>query len=182
MKNNQTKMLTEAAISVALAQILSYIKLFRYPLGGSITLVSMLPLIIYSIRWGRQAGTLVSMVYGLVHMLLGGYVISPIQGILDYVLCHGAMGISGIPMGDRKKKSSYVLPIILAYVVSALFNVISGQVFFYDMGVAEGAGFHNFLAYNFALNFGIKASDCAILLVVFLLTFDRMKTLYQRQN
>ena len=45
MKNTKTKMLCEAAIFIAMAEILSLIKLYEFPNGGSVTL-EMLPSII----------------------------------------------------------------------------------------------------------------------------------------
>ena len=43
--------LCEGAIFIALAQVLSYLKLFELPQGGSIT-IEMLPIFLYCARWG----------------------------------------------------------------------------------------------------------------------------------
>ena len=51
MKNKKTKMLCEAAIFIAMAEILSLIKLYEFPNGGSITL-EMLPIILFAARYG----------------------------------------------------------------------------------------------------------------------------------
>ena len=70
MENNRLTLrcLTEGAIFVALAQVLSYLKLFELPQGGSIV-VAMLPIFIYCARWGFGPGMLASFVYSL----LGAY-------------------------------------------------------------------------------------------------------------
>lgn len=57
MKNNKTRTLCEAAIFIAMAEILSFIKLYEFPNGGSVTL-EMLPIILFAVRygcgWGRR--------------------------------------------------------------------------------------------------------------------------------
>ena len=63
--------LTEGAIFVALAQILSMLKLFELPQGGSISL-AMLPIFIYCARWGFGPGVLASFLFGTLHFLLSG--------------------------------------------------------------------------------------------------------------
>ena len=49
MKNNKTRTLCEAAIFIAMAEILSFIKLYEFPNGGSVTL-EMLPIILFAVR------------------------------------------------------------------------------------------------------------------------------------
>ena len=45
------RMLCEGALMVALAQILSYLKLAEAPNGGSITF-AMFPILFFAVRWG----------------------------------------------------------------------------------------------------------------------------------
>ena len=51
--------LCEGAVMVALAQVLSYLKLFELPQGGSIT-IGMFPIFFYCVRWGFGPGMLAS--------------------------------------------------------------------------------------------------------------------------
>ena len=51
----QIRMLCEAAIMIALAQVLSYIKLMELPNGGSLT-PAMFPIILFAVRWGLGPG------------------------------------------------------------------------------------------------------------------------------
>ena len=51
----RTRMLCEGAIMVALAQVLSYVKLAEAPNGGSIT-PAMLPILLFAVRWGLRPG------------------------------------------------------------------------------------------------------------------------------
>ena len=72
MKN--TKILVEGAIMLALATVLSFIRIIHLPWGGSVTLLSMLPLALFSIRRGLKAGFVVSFLFSAIQFG---------QGVLD---------------------------------------------------------------------------------------------------
>ena len=57
-KNKLALRLTESAIMIAAATILSMFKLVELPYGGSITLASMLPIVIIAYRYGTAWGIL----------------------------------------------------------------------------------------------------------------------------
>ena len=61
--------LCEGAIFIALAQVLSYLKLFELPQGGSIT-IEMLPIFLYCARWGFGPGMLASFAYSILQAVL----------------------------------------------------------------------------------------------------------------
>ena len=65
MKNNKTRTLCEAAIFIAMAEILSFIKLYEFPNGGSVTL-EMLPIILFAVRYGCGWGAGAGFVFGTV--------------------------------------------------------------------------------------------------------------------
>lgn len=182
MNNKNTRMIVEGGICIALSTVLSFIVLFRMPLGGKVTLAARLALIIYSIRWGYKKGILAWAVYGLIQIALGGYVIHPLQGFLDYVVSYALMGFAGIRIGKNFSKFSFVPSIIIAYLLSGAANVLSGMVYFYDMTTAMENGFNSFLAYNLSYNYSFLFLDCLILLVIFILSFDKIKNLYQVQS
>ena len=64
MKHKQLRALCEGAIMVALATALSYLKLLELPQGGSVC-IGMLPIFLYSARWGVGPAFLTSFAYGL---------------------------------------------------------------------------------------------------------------------
>lgn len=181
MEKKNIRFIVEAGVSIALSFILSLIPLFRMPLGGSVTLVSRLPIIILAIRWGYKRGILVGAIFGFLNMSFGGYVIHPIQGILDYILSFAAIGLAGISFGKKDNKMSYLPSIILSYIVSGAMNVISAFFYFYDMTLANKAGFDTFLPYALAYNYSFLAADCLILIIIYLIIYDRLKSLFVRQ-
>ena len=58
-----TKKLVTSAVMLALASVLSTIKIFQMPLGGSITLLSMLPVVLLSIKYGKKWGVFLAFAY-----------------------------------------------------------------------------------------------------------------------
>lgn len=52
----KTHALVESAIMIALATVLSYVKVWEMPWGGAITLCSMLPIILVSVKYGTKWG------------------------------------------------------------------------------------------------------------------------------
>ncbi|MBR5345500.1 MAG: energy-coupled thiamine transporter ThiT [Clostridia bacterium] len=99
----RTRFLAEGAIMLAVATVLSWIKI-DLPLGGGITLVSMLPIIIISHRWGWKKGLLVAFLHSAVQLLFGldnvGYATSFGMALgvifLDYIVPYTALGFSAL--------------------------------------------------------------------------------------
>lgn len=97
----QTRMLCEAAIFVAIAEILGYLKLFHMPQGGSVSLM-MLPILIFAFRWGWKHGLLAGLVLGIVDFMLGGGFAIGWQSILgDYVIACTLIGLAGVFAGKK---------------------------------------------------------------------------------
>ncbi len=79
---------------LALSVGLSYVRLFRMPTGGSVTL-AMVPLVIIGLRWGVRAGFTTGAGLGLLRLTLDAYVIHWAQFILDYPLAFALVGAVG---------------------------------------------------------------------------------------
>ena len=74
MKNKthlHIRALCEGAILVALAFVLSFIKLYTLPNGGSLT-PAMFPLLLFALRWGLSRGLAAGFVFGLLQLLFDG--------------------------------------------------------------------------------------------------------------
>ena len=90
------RMLTEGAVLVAAAQILSMIKLWRMPWGGSVVL-AMVPLVLYAVRWGLKEGLMAGFVFGVLQFTLdGGFSIGWQSIVGDYLLAYVAVGLAGL--------------------------------------------------------------------------------------
>lgn len=150
-KRNNVLMLVEAGIMIALAYILNeYLKIYKMPQGGSVTLGSMLPIIVFSIRWGAKNGIIVGLAFGILDMLTG-YMYSVPQVMLDYILAFSLMGLSGLPLGKNKGNIlTYIPSIVLAFVLRYFSHVLSGMLFF-NVDFAGSAKYNSFLLPDFVI-------------------------------
>ena len=98
---SKTRILVECALMIAIGTVLSNIKFFTLPNGGSVTLLSMLPFVLVSFRHGVKWGLFTGFVNSLLQMLLGFYAppapgLLPLVGmiLLDYVLAFTLLGLA----------------------------------------------------------------------------------------
>lgn len=170
--------ISTGGICLALAFVLSQLKLFEMPMGGSVTPASSLPIIVYGVAFGPVWGFVISFIFSLLQ-LIGGYLYTPFQVILDYTIGYTALGLVGfaaLKTADRSKlhgalnrfRGASLLKIlaftVIAYVVRCLSSVASGVIFFADY--AEGAGYNSALTYSLVYNGSFLLADLAILAVV----------------
>ncbi|WP_458861989.1 energy-coupled thiamine transporter ThiT [Acidaminobacterium chupaoyuni] len=99
--HNTTKRLTESAIMVALATVLSMVQIVKLQNGGSVTAASMVPIIFIALRNGTSWGLLTSVVYAGMQMLIGFYppptpnfISFAAVVMLDYVIAFGGLGLA----------------------------------------------------------------------------------------
>jgi thiamine transporter len=120
------RVLTEAALAVALAFVLGLIKVWKMPLGGSISL-EMVPLILLALRQGPWVGILAGAAYGLLDLAIEPFVFHPVQVFLDYPLAFGVLGLAGLFEPTVK---GAILGTIVAVLARFLCHFVSGVVFF----------------------------------------------------
>ncbi len=126
--------MTESAVMIALATILSLLKVVELPYGGSITFVSMLPIIIIAYRYGFGWGVLSGAVYGLIQMLFGlnnlSYATSFWAAIaiifLDYLFAFSTSALAGLFRNVRSAQAGLGYGALLACFARYVFHVISG--------------------------------------------------------
>ena len=159
--SQKTKILVEGAAMVALATVLSFIRVFKLPWGGSITLLSMLPIVLFSIRRGVKSGLVVSFVYALVQFFQGvldglfGWGLTPGMLIacilLDYVLAFFVLGLAGL---FRKKSIvGWIGGIALAVGLRFVCHFLSGVVIWGSFGeLWSGFSTDNTWLYSFLYN------------------------------
>ncbi len=99
--HNRTRMICEGGLLVAAAQVLSMVKLWEMPWGGSVTL-AMIPVIIFCVRWGLFPGLLIGLVLGVLQFMFdGGFAIGWQSIIGDYLLAFTVLGLAGVMHGKR---------------------------------------------------------------------------------
>ena len=90
-----TKALVYGGLCISVAFVLSYVRLYRWPQGGSITLASMLPMFVYAYIFGPAAGISAGAAYGLLQLIQDPYIVHPVQVLLDYIIAFAALGLAG---------------------------------------------------------------------------------------
>ena len=161
MKTTKTKILVEAAIMIALATVLCYIRIIKLPWGGSVTLLSMLPIIIFSIRHGVKQGMFASFVFSLIQFGQGvldglfAWGLTPAMLIacilLDYIGAYSVIGVAGV--FKNKGFKGWIGGTAIAVVLRYIIHVLSGIVIWHSIGtIWESFSTDNEIIYSIVYN------------------------------
>ena len=163
------RQLAFSSMAIALSIVGSMIRLFSLPMGGEVTLCSMLFVTLIGSWFGLNAGLSCGIALGLLRLIIDPYIISIPQLLCDYVLAFGALGLSGL---FYRKHQTAIPAIITGYLTGIfgrfVFSVLSGVIFFASYAPAEGP-FHNPLLYSAAYNGSYIAAEGALTIVILLL-------------
>ena len=162
MKNTKTNVLVEGAIMVALATVLSFLKVVQFPWGGSITILSMLPIVVFALRHGVRKGLTVSFAYSLVQLGQGillegllGWGLTPTALIacifLDYVGAFSVLCLAGA--FGNKRMTAIIGGTVLGLVLRFALHYVSGVAIFHSFGeLWEGFSTDNTWLYSLLYN------------------------------
>lgn len=159
-KNKKVLILVEGAVMIAMSTVLSFIQVFKLPWGGSITLLSMLPIALFSIKRGVKSGLIVAFLYSLIQFGQGimdglfGWGLTPGMLIacilLDYILAFTVLGLSGL---FRKTLAGQIAGIALAVILRFVCHFLSGVVIWHSFGqLWEGFYTENTYLYSLVYN------------------------------
>lgn len=123
-QHGSTRSLVYGALCVALSFLLSYLKLFEMPQGGSITLCAMLPIALYANWFGLRDGLIAGFVCGILQFIQKPIAIHWLSPFLDYVLAFTCFGFAAL------FPRSLPLGIIVGGIGRILCSTVSGAVFF----------------------------------------------------
>ena len=138
--------LTLSAIFVALATVLSLIKVYNAPLGGSVTLLSMLPLVMLSTMLGLRWGVGSAFVYSLIQLGFGialdgifawGLTAKMLIGtiLLDYIFAFTVLGFAGI--FAKRGYLGLCFGTAFAIILRFICHFVSGIVIFKELSQFE---------------------------------------------
>jgi thiamine transporter len=120
-----------AAMCMAVSFVLSTIRLYRMPAGGSVVLCSMLPLVAFSLYLGVWRAAVLCVAYGFLQLAQGAWIVHPAQGALDYIVAYAALALGGLAQ-YIKIPEKWKLPAALALtgVIRWAVHILSGMIFF----------------------------------------------------
>ena len=137
-KKNVYKM-SLCAVFVALASVLSLVKIYKLALGGSVTLLSMLPIIMLGVfldmRWAFAASFLYSLIqlgFGIVLDGVLGWGLTPLSLVgtifLDYIIPFTLLALGGV--FRNKGVKGIIAGTVLVMVLRFICHFISGIIIF----------------------------------------------------
>lgn len=171
-----TKHIAFAAMAVALAIVTSMIKIIKLPMGGSVTLFSMLFIVIIGYGYGLKAGLTAALAYGVLQLLLDPYILNIPQVLLDYILGFGVLGLSGIFSNSKHGLiKGYIVGVIGRFICSFL----SGWIFF---AVYTPEFFNSAILYSIVYNGSYIGLEAVITLVVIALPPVNKALTYVKNN
>lgn len=153
------KALTISSLLIALSVILGNIKIFEMPQGGSITLMSILPIVLCGYLLGTKRGVLAGICVGLLNLIFGPYIIHPVQLFLDYPIAYGALGLSGLVSNSKNGLTKgYLIGLAGRYICAFL----SGWIFF---GAYAPESF-NAITWSLWYNFTYLAAEGILTIII----------------
>lgn len=175
--------LTECAIMLALSFALSCAKLFEMPMGGSVTIASMLPVMLISIKYGISVGLATSFTYSLTQMLqaLASANVFPycetagtlvLCILFDYIVPFTLLGLAGIFHKMKVTKNTELnvyIGIVSTVVLRFICHFVTGVVI-WGQWAPDGMGKY---LYSFLYNAGFLSLDFIICIVCAILMFRK---------
>lgn len=190
MQSKKTRILVEGAVMLALATALSFIQIYKLPWGGSITLLSMLPIVLYSIRRGLKAGLAVSFLFSLIQLFQGimdglfGWGLTPGMLIacifIDYIFAFTVLGLGGL--FRKKGTAGWIGGIVLAIALRFVMHFLSGVVIWKSFGeLWEGFSTESSVLYSILYNGSYMLPELIITVVaaVVLLNVPQVRSLFR---
>ena len=164
------KHIAAAGITIGLSFALSYAKVSPLPYGGSITLASFVPVLIYAYVYGIADGLLAGTIFGLLNFISGPYILTPFTFILDYLLAFASIGFMGIAKKFTKKQTfNVVLGTVGVFTIRFIFHLISGVIYFMNDAVwvdlPDWAMANSFI-YSLIYQLVYIPADCAIAAII----------------
>lgn len=132
-KTFNAKRIAFAGICVSMSFTLAVIKFSPVQYGGSITIASFAPILIYAYVFGAGEGFLIGLIHGLLNFIEDPYILTPATFIFDYLLAFASVGLMGF-FGKMRRKEKGCLPVVLGcvcvFTLRFLFHLFSGMIFF----------------------------------------------------
>ena len=130
-EKRKTLRLVTSSVCLALATVMSMIKVFELPFGGSVTLFSMVPVLVLSYMYGVKWGLLCGGVYGVLQMVLGATTTQafaglsgwsvPVMALLDYIVAFVVLGFAGV---FKNKIINHTLAISLGSALAVVLRLV----------------------------------------------------------
>lgn len=137
-KRFTAKKVALAGVCAASSFVLALLKFKPVKYGGSITLASFVPILIYAYAFGAREGFLLGLIHGLLNFIESPYILTPATFIFDYLLAFASVGVMGF-FGKMPRKGKGCLPVMLGaiavFCLRFFSHLVSGMIFFLNDAV-----------------------------------------------
>lgn len=165
-----TRMLAVGAMCIALSSVLSCVKFYSMPSGGSVTAASMLPVMLFAFVYGPGPGLTVGLVYGVMQFLLGGWFLNVWQMLLEYPIAFGVLGLAGLTWKMKNQHAGLALGMVIACAARWFCATLAGIVFWGDFTNGAWAA----IAYSIGYNASYMVPECIICVLLGLVMGKRL--------
>lgn len=171
-----TKKLVYSAIAVALSFVLSFIKVKVGAEGGSVTLMSVVPIFLYSYFFGPIYGLFIGIIYGLLQFIQSPYIFTWATFFLDYALAYGSIFLASVfKKLFKTDTSAVILGMCSVYLLRLAFATMSGIMYFNAGWISSGYPTSSAFIYSLCYNAAYLLPDMIVCLI-FLIPFSRTTT------
>ena len=192
MKNFTTRKLVESALFIAIATVLSLIK-FDLPFGGGVTVVSMLPIVVCSHRWGWKWGVVTAFVYSVLQFILGldnvGYATSFAMALgivfLDYIVAYTFIGLSGVfDVFMGRKRAAVAVGILVTFLLRFACHLVTGAWIWSEWMPEEfmGLTMTSPWFYSFLYNGWYMLAEIVLTEIVAMLIYGPLGRFFRRED
>ena len=144
-------------------------KVTPVPNGGSITLASFVPVLIYTYAYGPVRGLFVGIIFGLLNFISGPWILTPFTFLLDYVLAFAMIGLFGFfRKATKSMYANIVIGTVVMFVGRFVMHLISGILYFQADAVWAELPADNAFLYSFLYQLVYLPADALISLIVML--------------
>lgn len=155
-KRNNTRVLVECALMIALSTVLSEVKI-DLPMGGGVTAFSMVPIAIAACRHGTGWGMLTAFTYSVLQMFMGlsnvlyckTLLTQVLCILLDYIVAYSVLGLTcafSKPFGN--KPAAYACGVSIAVFLRFICSFLSGMFLWGEYAPADTPVWLYSLTYN----------------------------------
>lgn len=156
---NKVRKFAISSLLIAVAYVLSFVKILHLPFGGSITAFSMLFVGLPAYFFGVRYGFMASIIYSFLHLIIDPYIVHPFQVFLDYILPFSCFGVIGF---FRNKNNGLQIGYVLACFIRFFSSSLSGYIFFSEYAPEAW----NPLIYTVVYNASYVFTECVLTLVL----------------
>ena len=129
-KKLATQDIAYAGVAISISFVLSFLKVTPVQYGGSITLASLAPLLIYAYYFGFAKALVCGLIYGLLQFIQDPYILTPATFTLDYLLAFAAVSVMGLFSKCKLNAKTIVLGTTSSIMFRFLMHFISGILYF----------------------------------------------------